>query len=315
MSFGSVLPFSPPRLALLPAVLVGAALLLGACERRPAAESTPPAPPAGHAATVPAGPSATTNSAPNNSATASSSTSTPAPGSVSSASFAAAPRARLVTPLDDTGHPDGPPVLAASPARALPVPPALAAFDSWLARHAAASPAERPALLAEGRALLAARRPVMAALLASDPEAALLLTPSPVARATLPAELRGELEQIVAATGFYGVKAICNHAPGAAHAEACRIVPEAIIDGVIYPASIYGERQARLTEMDASLYGVVLDGRIALHPDDFVVLPAADVSPDPALAGQLAVIHHGRTTFTPGAASLPAHLQSLLASP
>jgi hypothetical protein len=279
MQSGSPFPFRP---ALHLGSVLGLVFLLVACERRPAPPS--PSPP-------------------------------PIPSTPSPASTPIAPRPRLVTPLDETGHPAGPPVLSSTPARALPVPPAFAAFDSWLARHAAASPADRPALLAEGRALLAARRPVMADLIASDPEAALLLTPSPVARATLPADLRDELEQIVAATGFYGVKAICNHAPGAAHAEACRIVPEAIIDGVIYPASIYGSRRERLTEDDASLYGVVLDGRIALHADDVVVLPAEDVSTDPALAGQLAVLHRGRTTFTPDAASLPAHLQSLLASP
>jgi hypothetical protein len=48
-----------------------------------------------------------------------------------------------------------------------------------------------------------------------------------------------------------------------------------ILDGQVLVASIYGARLRRLTEENASIYGVALDGVIALHKDDGVVQPAA----------------------------------------
>lgn len=185
------------------------------------------------------------------------------------------------------------------------VPAVFLAFDQWLRGQRAVSMSERSARLAEGRALLAARQALWPDFARANPEAALLLAPSPVARGILPPDMAGQLEQIVSGEGFYGVKAICNHEPGSEHGEGCRIEREVFIDGRSYQASIYGTRTERLTEEAASLYGVAMDGVLALHEDDVVLLPANEVEPS-AAADQLAVIHRGKTTLLPES-QLTAH--------
>lgn len=188
------------------------------------------------------------------------------------------------------------------------VPAVFLEFDRWARRYAAASPEEQPSLLAEGRALASERAILLGQLIASDPEAAILLTPPPAVRATLPPEIAASLEKVITAKGFYGVKAICNHGPEVPHGEqTCRIEYEAGIGDTFYKASIYGSRRERLTEENASLYGVVHDGLIALHEDDYVVFSGEDI--DPARAGQLAVIHNGETTWFPDLATLESHFR------
>lgn len=193
--------------------------------------------------------------------------------------------------------------------RAVVVAPAMAAFDDWLARYSAASPEARPTLEAEGERLLTQRREAIAGLIASDPESAILLTPTPAQRAILPPKLRDGLEQIVSGEGFYGVKAICNHGPEAGHGAGCSIEHEVFIDQKSYRAKIYGIRMERLTEESASIYGVALDGVLALHQDDVVVLPA-DAVVAGAPSDQLALIYRGKTTVVP-ANELEAHVRTL----
>jgi hypothetical protein len=189
------------------------------------------------------------------------------------------------------------------------VPAVFPAFDQWLRDQIATPVSDRPARLVEGRALLAARQVLWADLARSNPEAALMLTPSPIARGILPPEMAGQLEQVVAGEGFYGVKAICNHEPGSEHGDGCRIEHEVFINGRSYQAAIYGTRTGRRTEESASIYGVALDGLLALHEDDVVVLPANEVEAS-AAADQVAVIHRGKTTILPET-RLASHLQAL----
>lgn len=195
------------------------------------------------------------------------------------------------------------------------IPAGVAAFDGWLARYLAAPPSERANYLAEGIPLAVARRAAIESLISSDPQSALLAAVPPSSRELLPEEIRGHLEEIVSAKGFYGVLSICNHGSEAPHGEACRIEYQAV-PGMdfrkIYKASIYGSRVQRLTEENASLFGVAIGDRIALHEDDFVIRNAADVTSDPARVGQLAVTYMGETTFVADEAGLPAHLESLV---
>jgi len=193
--------------------------------------------------------------------------------------------------------------------RTVAIPPAVAAFDDWLQRYATASPEARPALEAEGQRLMTGRREAIAGLIASDPESAILLTPPPPQRAIPPPKLRDGLEQIVSGEGFYGVKAICNHGPEAEHGPGCRIEHEVFIDQKSYQAKIYGTRTARLTEESASIYGVALDGVLALHQDDIVVLPA-DAVVAGAPSDQLALIYRGKPTVVP-ANELEARVRAL----
>jgi hypothetical protein len=190
------------------------------------------------------------------------------------------------------------------------VPAVFTAFDAWLQGQLAVSPNDRTARLAEGRALLAARQELWPELARSNPEAALMLTPSPVARAALPPDMAAQLEQIVSGVGFYGVKAICNHESTAEHGAGCRIEHEVFINGRSYQASIYGTRSQRLTEESASIYGVALGGLLALHEDDLVILPAAAVQAR-AAADQLALIYRGINTLVTET-QLEVQIQSLL---
>lgn len=183
------------------------------------------------------------------------------------------------------------------------VPAAFTAFEEWLQGHLTAPANDRPARLAEGRALLAARQVLWPDLARSNPEAALMLAPSPTAREVLPPDMAAQLEQIVSGEGFYGVKAICNHESTADHGAGCRIEHEVFIDGRSYQASIYGSRKQRLTEESASIYGVALGGLIALHEDDVVILPAA--------ADQVALIYRGKNTLV-SETQLESRIQSLL---
>jgi hypothetical protein len=219
---------------------------------------------------------------------------------------------RMPSGHSDANAPDAAPVVVRKSVD-VTIPQVVVDFDLWLRGYVNAAPEARGAMLDAGRALLPARRSAMVGLIASDPEAALLVSPSPADRALLPADFQSQIEQVVAGEGFYGVKAICNHDEFSAHGSGCRIEPEAVVNDTIYKASIYGTRKDRLTEEKASLYGVALDGKIALAEDDFVILPAEDISSDPAHAGQFAVTYKGRTTSVADEAALPAHIQSLLA--
>lgn len=194
----------------------------------------------------------------------------------------------------------------------LEIPPPVAAFDAWLRRFQAASPQDRDSLATEGLALAKARRQTMAELIANHPENAILLAVPLAQRDGLPAGVTDSLESIVAGEGFYGVLAICDHDPEKGHTGTCRIEHDVTLDGTQYKASIYGSRRERLTEENASLYGVALDGKLALHEDDFVVLPGTAVSSDPARADQLALIYKGQTTFFASEAALATRIRSLI---
>ena len=113
----------------------------------------------------------------------------------------------------------------------------------------------------------------------------------------------------MAGAGFYGVPAICSHGPEAEHGAQCRI--DVTLGGVRHRASIDGSRRERVTEETASLYGVALDGKLALHEDDFVVLPGAAASSDPGRASRIALIHRGQTTDFPDQAALGMHGRAL----
>ncbi len=226
------------------------------------------------------------------------------------------PRAILVYSVPSPLGPDHRPVAAgddwkvSQDERVVLLPAAVAAFDAWLQRYAATPADARPALEVEGQRLLTERRQAMAGMIASDPEAAILLTPTLVQRAMLPPKLRDSLEQIVSGEGFYGVKAICNHGPEAEHGAGCRIENEVFLDRHSYKATIYGTRWERVTEESASIYGVALDGVLALHQDDVVVLPAGAVSAQ-APSDQLALIYRGKTTLVP-AVDIESRIRSLL---
>ena len=82
------------------------------------------------------------------------------------------------------------------------LPEVFTAFDRWMSGYLDASANHRPARLEEGRALLVERQRLWPDLARSNPEAALMLTLSPVARAVLPPDMGEMLERIVSGDGF-----------------------------------------------------------------------------------------------------------------
>ena len=194
---------------------------------------------------------------------------------------------------------------------ALEFPPAIRAFEAWLERYRAASAAGRPGLESEGIGLAKARREAMRELIRANPQEAIFAAVPPAVREGLPEGVRAQLEEWVSGEGFYGVLSICDHDPGTGHAAACRIEYDAILGDRVYKASIYGARRERLTEESASLFGVALEGQLALHQDDFVIFDAAAFTSDPARAGGLAVLHRGKVTYVPDEAALVSLIPSL----
>ena len=194
----------------------------------------------------------------------------------------------------------------------LPMPPAIGAFGAWLEDYAAAPAGNRASLLADGERLLAARMAGFGELILADPAAALRHTPTPRMRALLPAAWEAMLERIVTGEGFYGVKAICHHDPSAVHGKGCRIEHEVLIGGRNYRAAIYGERRKRKTEARASIYGVAVGDRIALHEDDCVVHEPEEMPSGAVPEGGYAVTYKGETSIAANAVELKAQISGKL---
>ena len=142
------------------------------------------------------------------------------------------------------------------------------------------------------------RRSRMAALIREDPEAALAEALTPRQYAALPASVRAMVERPVATEGFYGVYAVCDHAAGESHGVDCEIRREVVLgmgtfDAEALRAHVYGRRQDQATEENESLYGVVMDGEIALHEDEAVLV---DEGPD-VEGGRYAVYHRDTANY------------------
>lgn len=159
-----------------------------------------------------------------------------------------------------------------------------------------------------------ARRSRMHALVRENPEAALAEALTPRRFAALPAEIQALVERPVADEGFYGVLAVCGHGPNEDHIEgACEIRHEVVLnfgtfDAEGFQASIYGTRHQRMTEESASIYGVVVDGHMALHEDDVVVVDDGEGFP----GGRYAVYYRGEEWTTDDLDAANARRDSLL---
>ncbi len=228
--------------------------------------------------------------------------------------------ATAVSPL--TELPTAAPEPLAPPPAALPVPvatptpfrpalPATAALLAWHDRYLATTPADRPALLPEGLDLAHARRAELAALIRTDPEAALASAYPRARRAELPAAVAAELEDLVSARAELGVIQTCFHAPGAAHDPAEDLYRATVIAGREYRVHTYGSRLGDASLPATSLVGIGLDGHLAISPARLRVLEPGE--PGFSAAG-LAVEADGRVTVLPSPDDLPAFSAALLAT-
>lgn len=136
------------------------------------------------------------------------------------------------------------------------------AFRAWVDAWLSAPPEARADLEARGAPLLAARRDVMRTLIATEPQRALALAVSPVIRDALPPELAAHVEQWRDGRGEFAV--IC----GLVEEGNAPLADETWVsfagDSYSLRASVFGRREGQLSNTNARLHGVELDGFIAL---------------------------------------------------
>jgi hypothetical protein len=151
------------------------------------------------------------------------------------------------------------------------VPTVFIAFDAWQKNFRAASAHEQESMLPFGLALAIERADAWLDFARRHPAAALQLVPDASDRTQLPDAFQALLEKPLSGVGFYGVAAVCHHGPEGAHTQACQIHREVAFEGRHYTAIVYGDRLTRLTEEEASLYGVALGDWVVLHEDEIVI--------------------------------------------
>lgn len=176
--------------------------------------------------------------------------------------------------------------------------PEFAAFRAWTERYLAATPAERAALLAEGRERAEARRAVLAQLIKTDPRAALAAAVPMVVRQELPAEIVALLEERISGQGRLALNAL-TPAPGEP-VPAETMYRSASVDGVNYRAHVYGRRETQATVPSASLVGIALDGQLALAESPVrVVEPGEQVAARGLAESPVPVPAHGAQEAAP----------------
>ena len=137
-----------------------------------------------------------------------------------------------------------------------------AQFFLWLREYLVAAPADRPALLAEGQRLAAARRVEYKQLLATDPRRALEEAVPPVARQELPLALAELLEERVNETAFFGVLGALPSTENPGSPAYRREVRTS--DGGRYQAYVYGRRLSQQTTEKTSIVGIAVDDVMAI---------------------------------------------------
>ncbi len=221
--------------------------------------------------------------------------------------------------------------LAAQPAQ--PVPPAqrpvaaplspevrapFDAFDQWLARWRAGSPAGREALMPEGLALARSRRVALAALIRANPEAAFAEAVPMAARAQFPADLVALLEERVSGRGELALNYACFHPPGTVHSPGDDLVRTALVNRREYRAYTYGRRSTQATLASTSLIGIAIDGDLAVSDARYRLVEPGEPLPTtvskPVSPGELAVEADGRVVVLDSPDELPAFAAELTAS-
>lgn len=151
--------------------------------------------------------------------------------------------------------------------------PVFARFRAWTERYLSAPVADRPGLLAEGRALAAARRAELRALIRRDPRRALALAVPMVVRQDLPEEIVALLEERVAGQGRLALLAV-TPAPGQKVAEP--LFRSALIGDTEYRAYVFGRREVFATVGNTSIIGIALEGALAVAESPLRQLEAGE---------------------------------------
>lgn len=152
-----------------------------------------------------------------------------------------------------------------------------ARFSTWLEAYRSAPPDERRAQLDEGLRLARARRPAMAALIASDPEEALRQAVSLAEYESLPLELRVEVEEPFSALGNVRVLPVCV-APEQRGERGDAIIRLTEIAGHdALHSYVFGRRAALDTKENSPVQGLRLGAAAALRAEVLQPLDPRDI--------------------------------------
>lgn len=162
---------------------------------------------------------------------------------------------------------------SAIPSVLRPPPSVRSAASDWPSRFLAADSPARAALLAEGRVWAAARRAAMKELIVRDPQRALEAALPFELRENLPTEILSRIERVVSARGSFEVVATCDYdgqADGSPLSYAAQVGDER------FTVHTFGRRLDVTTKKAMSLWGVAVDGELALREEPVRVLGTAE---------------------------------------
>lgn len=156
-----------------------------------------------------------------------------------------------------------------------PLPPSMAAFREWSLLYVGAeTPFDQAFLELEGVTLARSRRAEMLALIESDPELALAVTVPAALRALLPPSVEALLETRVSGRGDYEILMAVQPLGSRQPEQEFRRVT---LGARSYEASVYGRRSRQQSQEGASLHGIALEGRMAVHESPLRVLEPGEV--------------------------------------
>ncbi len=162
--------------------------------------------------------------------------------------------------------------------------PAMTAFRSWAEQYVAASPAVQGQMLSQGVDLAKTRKAILAAMIKTNPAAAISLSVPVSVRNRLPANVVAELETRV--SGIGDVDAYCAFPSLFVRIPQKGIYSTVTLNGSKYEAYSYGRRSALITKHGIPLHGVAVGGVLALHES-----PARELEPGEVLAANMPAVN------------------------
>ncbi len=200
------------------------------------------------------------------------------PALISTAQDPVSPRLE-VTPVDALRKPVAAPNVVTPPAAS--APDEVQAFAEWTTRYLAADAETRAGMLAEGRELAVARRPVFKQFIKDDPKAALAHAVPMVARQKMPAEILALLEDRVNGIGVLRVLQATPMEGEPLPAGSLTFREVEMQAGKTYRAYVYGRREQVLTwTAGASLNGVAMDADFAVNEMPSRTLEIGEIPPE-----------------------------------
>ena len=185
---------------------------------------------------------------------------------------------------------------------------ALDAFAAWTEEYLSAAPDARPALLARGRELAAARRAALLELIKTDPRSALANTPPIRIRNQLPTDIQALLEERVSGVGNVG---LIYAVPLPGSTERIPPVDIALIGGRQFEAHRYGQRKIPTGLASVSIHGIALDRHLAVSDSPVKVMEPGEtyteVSEDCVVTDNKQILAPGDTPDQKSTALLGTH--------